>query len=116
VIRPDSACRLDRGFSFDELIVPTKTIHCKPFDKYFFCRYINSMAKKRTGRPKVPAEQRKGRYLQVRVDDAERDAFAKAAAANGLDTSSWVRLRLREAARRDLKSVGAEMPFMTGQS
>ena len=74
------------------------------------------MAKKKTGRPKIPAEQRKGRYLQVRVDDAEREAFAKAAAANGLDTSGWVRLRLREAARRDLKQAGEETPFMAGQS
>jgi len=74
------------------------------------------MAKKKTGRPKIPINQRKGLFLQVRVDEAEREAFGKAAAVNGLDTSSWVRLRLRESAKRDLKEAGAEVPFQTGQS
>lgn len=73
------------------------------------------MAKKKTGRPKKAADERKGRYLQVRVDEAEKAAFDQAAALKGLDTSGWVRLRLREAAQKDLSTAGAEVPFMAGR-
>ena len=70
------------------------------------------MAKKRPGRPKKAAGERKGRYLQVRVDGAEKAAFDAAAALNGLDVSSWVRLRLRESARRELTQAGQEVAFL----
>ena len=74
-------------------------------DSYFFCRYDVRMKKKRLGRPKKAVAERKSRYLQVRVDDAEKAAFDRAASTKGLDTSSWVRLRLREAAKKDLSDV-----------
>jgi uncharacterized protein (DUF1778 family) len=71
------------------------------------------MAKKKRGRPKKAAADKKGRYLQVRVDEPEKAAFDAAAAVKGLDLSSWVRLRLREAATKDMADMGAEPPFST---
>jgi len=73
------------------------------------------MVRKRLGRPAKAAAERKGRYLQVRVEQAEKEAFDLAASGKGLDTSSWVRLRLREAAQKDLLEIGAEVPFMAGR-
>lgn len=54
---------------------------------------------------------KKARYLQVRVDEPEKAAFDAAARGKGLDLSSWVRPRLREAAIKDMADMGAESPF-----
>jgi hypothetical protein len=68
--------------------------------------------KKRAGRPEKPDGDRKGGILQVRVDDREKATFDAAAKLNGLDMSSWVRLRLRESAMRELTKAGQEVPFL----
>ena len=52
-------------------------------------------------RPPKSTESKKTRYLQVRVDDAEKASFDQAAAAMGMDLSVWVRFILRKAASKD---------------
>jgi hypothetical protein len=72
------------------------------------------MAKKKPkiGRPPKPPESTKSRYLQVRVQEIERDSFAAAAELSGLDMSAWVRTTLRAAARKELQSSGENVPFL----
>ena len=43
------------------------------------------------GRPKLPKGEAKAIVLQSRVQPAERDAYVKAAKAQGKDLSTWVR-------------------------
>lgn len=68
--------------------------------------------KKQAGRPRKAPEAAKGRYLQVRVQQVERDSFATAAQLSGLDLSAWVRTRLRAIARKELKNHGEGVPFL----
>jgi uncharacterized protein (DUF1778 family) len=64
------------------------------------------MAKKKParkiGRPTKAPEASRGQFLQVRVQESEKETFAAAAELNGLDVSAWVRTTLRAAARRQL--------------
>jgi len=69
------------------------------------------MAKHKGRPPKDPADKKRG-YLQVRVDDAEKQAFNAAARLAGLDLSGWVRERLRQVARKELESAGQSVPFL----
>ncbi len=69
------------------------------------------MSKKKMGRPPKPAAKRKARYLQVRVTDAEKAVFDRAAEVAGIDVSAWVRERLRMIARRELTDAG-EKPVL----
>jgi predicted HicB family RNase H-like nuclease len=69
------------------------------------------MAKKKMGRPPKPKSEQKGRYLQVRVDDAEKAAFDRAARLSGIDLSAWVRERLRGVARKEIMAVGEKAAF-----
>lgn len=74
------------------------------------------MAKKRPktgiGRPSKAPGDAKSRYLQVRVQEAEREGFAAAAQLRGLDVSAWVRMTLRDAAKKQLTDNGESVPFM----
>ena len=45
----------------------------------------------KVGRPKLPKGEAKAIVLQSRVQAAERDAYVKAAKAQGKDLSTWVR-------------------------
>ncbi len=69
------------------------------------------MAKPR-GRPPKTRDTAKTRYLQVRVTDPEKVAFDAAANLAGLDTSAWVRERLRLAARNELEGYGKPVAFL----
>ncbi len=62
--------------------------------------------KPKTGRPRKTPAKRKTRYLQVRVTDAEKGVFDRAAELAGIDTSAWVRERLRMIAREELADAG----------
>jgi hypothetical protein len=68
--------------------------------------------KTQRGRPPKPPDQTKGKILQVRVEDAEREGFRAAAVLAGLDLSAWARERLRTAARKELTSAGREVAFL----
>lgn len=68
------------------------------------------MVKKRGGQQKPPDEV-KGRYLQLRVTQPEKDGFDAAAELAGLSLAAWVRERLRVASRNELQEVGEPIPF-----
>ena len=69
--------------------------------------------KKTIGRPKKPSERVMGRYLQVRLQDAEHGDFVEAAELAGVPLSTWVRERLRIVARKELESYGKEASFLS---
>jgi predicted HicB family RNase H-like nuclease len=55
-------------------------------------------------RPPKKKEESRAKLMQVRVQDREYETFKEAAERAGLDLSAWVRERLRNAARKDLKN------------
>jgi hypothetical protein len=63
------------------------------------------------GRPKSLIT--KARTLEIRVTEAERDAFRIASELAGIGLSTWVRERLRLAAIRELESAGRRVPFIS---
>jgi hypothetical protein len=69
------------------------------------------MARKR-GRPVVSADKAKADYLEVRLEVAEKASFREAADLAGLPLSSWVRERLRRAARKELEEAGRAVAFL----
>lgn len=50
--------------------------------------------------------------LQVRLSQAEKDTIKMAADTAGLSVSSWLRDRLRRAARTELQASGIKVPFL----
>jgi len=69
------------------------------------------MAKKRGGQPKPPGKV-KGRYIQLRATESEKEGFDAAAELAGLSLAAWVRERLRLAARKELSEAGESVPFL----
>lgn len=53
--------------------------------------------------------------VEIRLTQAEKEAFRLAAEHTGLSLSSWIRERLRRAARNDLEEAGRPVPFMTNR-
>ena len=68
------------------------------------------MAKR--GRPKKLDGLAKKQVLQIRLLDAEKQAFSDAAKSSGLSLSSWARERLRKAAREDLRKAKKYIDFL----
>jgi hypothetical protein len=68
--------------------------------------------KKKRGAPKKAPDKKKGELLQIRVGEAEKQAFAAAAEADGKTISAWIRDRLRRDSRRELESLGEPVPFL----
>jgi hypothetical protein len=56
---------------------------------------------KTMGRPKKADDEKRARYLQVRISDEEKATFDEAAKDSGLELSQWVRNRLLMAARTE---------------
>lgn len=56
--------------------------------------------------------------LNIRVSEAEKKTFARAAEVAGVALSSWMRERLRVAALRELDNIGESVAFLgdTGAS
>lgn len=69
------------------------------------------MAKKR-GAPKKPASKKKDTAKLLLMTDAEAATFDAAADLSGLPTSSWMRQRLRAAARAELEAARQPVPFL----
>ena len=67
---------------------------------------------KKTGRPKSPPGKAKADYIEVRCEEAEKQAFRSAAEASGLPLSGWIRERLRRAARKELEDLDKPVPFL----
>jgi predicted HicB family RNase H-like nuclease len=55
--------------------------------------------KAKVGRPKMPKGEAKAIVLQSRVQPAEKNAYTRAAKAQGKDLSTWVRDTLNAAVR-----------------
>ena len=67
---------------------------------------------KKMGRPKKPPEAVKTSYLEIRCEDAEKEAFRTAAEAAGLPLSGWIRQRLRRDAKKELEDLGLPVAFL----
>ncbi len=65
------------------------------------------------GRPKKPESESKRRAFQIRLTEAEKQAFEDAARISGLSASSWARERLRAWAREELKAAGKNVDKIT---
>ncbi len=50
--------------------------------------------------------------LKFRVEPGEKEAFQQAAELAGIPLSTWVRERLRRAARIELEDAGRQIPFL----
>lgn len=66
----------------------------------------------KTGRPKKRPEAVKADWLEVRCEEAEKQAFRAAAEAAGLPLSGWIRERLRRVARKELEDMGMPVAFL----
>lgn len=55
---------------------------------------------KKAGRPKLPKGHAKGHMLRMRLNEADRTLFTKAAEKSGQNLSAWIREVLREAAKQ----------------
>jgi len=64
------------------------------------------------GRPKNPESRVKRHAFQIRLTEAEKQAFDEAARISGLSASSWARERLRAHAREELKAVGKKVDIL----
>ena len=80
-------------------------------DFKIFLQYIKYMAKR--GRPKKSQDCLKKRVVQIRLLDVEKESFTTAADLAGLSLSSWIRERLREAARKELQKAGKKISFLS---
>jgi len=63
------------------------------------------------GRPKNPPGENKAERCEVRLNAAEKQGFSEAADLAGISLSSWMRERLRECCREELKRQGRPSPF-----
>ena len=54
----------------------------------------------------------KSEMIRIRVDSDEKLAFQRAAKIEGISVSSWMRARLRQAARIELTDDGQLVPFL----
>ena len=70
------------------------------------------MENKRRGRPPKAAGKTKGFRLDMRLEEAEKEAFREAAELAGLDMSGWIRERLRAVAWKELERAGRPVPFL----
>ena len=68
--------------------------------------------KKKMGRPKKSADAVKADYIEVRCEEAEKQAFRAAAEAAGLPLSGWIRERLRRVARKELEGMDMPVAFL----
>jgi hypothetical protein len=64
------------------------------------------------GRPQGATGRAKSDLMQIRLDAAEKQAFADAAALDGKDLSEWVRDRLRRLARQELEQAKMPVAFL----
>jgi hypothetical protein len=70
------------------------------------------MAKQRHGDSAKRSRDKKAVPLNIRVAEAEKVAFARAAEIAGVALSAWIRERLRAAALRELDNIGEAAPFL----
>jgi len=84
-------------------------------EEMLYCPDINGTMhpmSKKTKRGRPPKDQTRGDYLEVRLDEKEKQAFKDAAELSGLAMSAWTRERLRAAAKKELEAAGKKVPFL----
>jgi antitoxin component of RelBE/YafQ-DinJ toxin-antitoxin module len=54
----------------------------------------------------------KSESLKIRLGPEEKQAFQDAADLAGVALSTWIRERLRKAARHELEEAGLQIPFL----
>jgi uncharacterized protein (DUF1778 family) len=69
------------------------------------------MAKK-AGRPKKRTDLVKTEYIEMRVEQSEKQTFRDAAEAAGMSMSTWIRDRLRRTARKELQDLNRPVAFL----
>ena len=79
-------------------------------DKRILFRILYGMRKR--GRPKLPAGEKKGEYMEMWLHEAEKEAFVRAAGVAGMSLSAWVRARLRAASQRELEKMNLPVAFI----
>lgn len=67
---------------------------------------MKKKAANKMGRPQKPVDEKRERYLQVRISDEEKATFDEAAKQSGLELSQWVRSRLLIVARTESAQDG----------
>jgi hypothetical protein len=74
----------------------------------------NSVMKTKKERRAKPATGSNGKndYLEVRLGQAEKQAFKDAADLAGLGVSAWVRERLRRIAAKELQDASRSVAFL----
>jgi predicted HicB family RNase H-like nuclease len=72
-----------------------------------------AMTTRHNNRQHGSSKRREG-LLQVRVADAEKEAFEEAAELSGIALSAWVRERLRLVAAKELETAGRPVAFLSG--
>ena len=70
------------------------------------------MKNNKTGRPKKKPSESKTAWIEVRCEESEKEAFRQASEAAGLGLSSWIRERLRRAARKELEDMNMPVAFL----
>jgi len=55
---------------------------------------------KPVGRPALPADEKRGRFVSTRLSPEEYDEIERAIAASGETKTEWIRKKLLAAARR----------------
>lgn len=68
---------------------------------------------RKRGRPQKTGNSVKKRVSQIRITEEEKDTFDEAAKLAGLSRSSWIRERLRDAARIELEAAGKKVKFLS---
>ena len=66
----------------------------------------------KTGRPKKRPDAVKADYIEVRCEEAEKQAFRAAAEAAALPLSGWIRERLRRVAPKELEDMDMPVAFL----
>lgn len=54
----------------------------------------------------------KSETIRIRLDKDEKKAFQRATELSGLTLSTWIREKLRRAARIELEDAGEKIPFI----
>jgi uncharacterized protein (DUF1778 family) len=68
--------------------------------------------RQKTGRPRNEPDAVKTVYIEMRVEQSEKDTFRAAADAAGLPLSGWIRQRLRRDAKKELEDLGLPVAFL----
>lgn len=82
------------------MYIPSKYFHNCFYTLYILYYYIRVM---------------KDKQVLIKLSDDEKNAFKKAAELSGLGFSAWARLRMRDAAKKELLDNGEKVDFLNNK-